>query len=407
MKKNVSILSIGDELLNGFTIDTNSSWLAKEISKYDFLDVKNNLTVKDNYKEIYSSLDYLLSKNNRFIFITGGLGPTHDDITKNALMNYFDSELICDLKHMKSLEKRYPIISKELIKNQSQILSISNIIPNSKGTAIGMALKHNDTDLFILPGVPSEMKNMYHEHVSKKFIEPFFKKKIKYITILTAGIYETKLYEILRDLIYENKENYRVSFLPSYSGVRIRLMSNNNTPLDGFKNLIIKKIDDYIFGFDDDTLEQVISKDLISNGKKIAIAESCTGGYISKKITDIPNSSNYFIGSVVAYSNSVKEEILKVNAKTLVEKGAVSSEVALQMALGVMKKFKSNIGIATTGISGPSGGSKEKPVGLIYIAIVSKNRQVVKKFNLIPDREKHRRIATQVCLNMLRLFLKK
>ena len=407
MKKNVSILSIGDELLNGFTIDTNSSWLAKEISKYDFLDVKNNLTVKDNYEEIYSSLDYLLSKNNRFIFITGGLGPTHDDITKNALMNYFDSELICDSKHMKSLEKRYPIISRELIKNQSQILAVSNIIPNSKGTAIGMALKHNDTDLFILPGVPAEMKNMYHEHVSKKFIDPFFKKKIKYITILTAGIYETKLYEILRDLIYENKENFRVSFLPSYSGVRIRLMSGNNTPLDGFKNLIIKKIDDYIFGFNDDTLEQVISKDLISNGKKIAIAESCTGGYISKKITDIPNSSNYFIGSVVAYSNSVKEEILKVNAKTLVEKGAVSSEVALQMALGVMNKFKSNIGIATTGISGPSGGSKEKPVGLIYIAIVSKNRQVVKKFNLIPDREKHRRIATQVCLNMLRLFLKK
>ena len=407
MKKNVSILSIGDELLNGFTIDTNSSWLAKEISKYDFLDVKNNLTVKDNYEEIYSSLDYLLSKNNRFIFITGGLGPTHDDITKNALMNYFDSELICDSKYMKSLEKRYPIISRELIKNQSQILAVSNIIPNSKGTAIGMALKHNDTDLFVLPGVPAEMKSMYHEHVSKKFIDPFFKKKIKYITILTAGIYETKLYEILRDLIYANKENFRVSFLPSYSGVRIRLMSSNNTPLDGFKNLIIKKIDDYIFGFNDDTLEQVISKDLISNSKKIAIAESCTGGYISKKITDIPNSSNYFIGSVVAYSNSVKEEILKVNEKTLVEKGAVSSEVALQMALGVMKKFKSNIGIATTGISGPSGGSKEKPVGLIYIAVVSKNHQVVKKFNLIPDREKHRRIATQVCLNMLRLFLKK
>ena len=155
--------------------------MAKEISKYDFLDVKNNLTVKDNYKEIYSSLDYLLSKNNRFIFITGGLGPTHDDITKNALMNYFDSELKCDLKHMKLLEKRYPIISKELIKNQSQILSISSIIPNSKGTAIGMALKHKDTDLFILPGVPAEMKNMYHDLTFQKNLLNLFLKKKKNI----------------------------------------------------------------------------------------------------------------------------------------------------------------------------------------------------------------------------------
>ena len=407
MKNDVAIVSIGDELLNGFTVDTNSSWIARFVSDYNLLNVRHKITLRDDSESIKSSLDFLLSKKCSFIFITGGLGSTHDDITRNALNDYFKSELILDNKHILYLKDKYPSLSLEIIKNQSKILSLGKPIPNNRGTAIGMSIPFSGSHIFILPGVPLEMKNMINSYISPVYIEPYYDKKIRYITILTTGIYETKLHEILGDIINSHKEQFQVSFLPNYMGVKIRLTAIDGvTSLNNFRNQIVSKIDRFVFGFNDDTIEEKVANLLIKNNLTLAIAESCTGGYLSKRLTDVPGSSKFYIGSVIAYSNEIKKNILNVDDKILQEKGAVSKESATMLAENIRKKFKSDIGIATTGISGPDGGNQEKPVGLIYIAISTKGNEIVKKFNLIPDRVKHRKSAVQVALNMLRLLIK-
>ena len=216
---------------------------------------------------------------------------------------------------------------------------------------------------------------------------------------------------MLKDIIHDNKNKFKVSFLPNsnYSGVKIRLSIINERisefDLNSFENNIRKKIEKYIYGSDNDQIELIVSELLSEKKVTISFAESCTGGYLSKKITDIPNCSDYFKGSVIAYDNMIKQKVLNVSNDLLNKKGAVSKEVALEMAYGVKKKFNTDIGVSTTGISGPGGGSKDKPIGLIYIAIIMNNKKIVKKFNLLPQRKEHREIAVQTTLNMIRLSL--
>ena len=408
---NIAIISIGDELVNGFTIDTNSSWIAKKISQYDLIDVEERITLKDDPDKIKSNIDLLLKNQYRFIFITGGLGPTHDDITKNALKDYFDCDMVLNNQHLLNLKNRYgDIISANIdsIENQSKILSISQPIPNDKGTALGMIIKYEETDIFIMPGVPAEMKHMFNHYVLPLYIDSYYKKRTRHVTILTTGVYETKLYNLLKSIINININKFKVSFLPNYTGVKIRLSVLDKTAsLSEFRYQIVSKIEKYVYGYDSDSLEYVVANALIDKQLTLSIAESCTGGYLSKKMTDIPNSSKYFIGSVVAYSNQIKTKYLEVSNELLRKKGAVSQEVALVMAENVRNKFNTDIGISTTGISGPTGGSIEKPVGRIYIAIVTKKDKIVREFDLIPERDYHREIAVHVALNMLRLLLKK
>ena len=406
----VAVISIGDELINGFTIDTNSAWIARNISKYNLLDVEDKIILKDDSNKIKSSIDFLLKKQYRFIFITGGLGPTHDDITKNTLKDYFDCDMVLNEEHFSTLKVRYAAripLNLESIKNQSKILSISKAIPNDKGTALGMRIKHKKTDIFIIPGVPREVECMFNQYIAPLYIDPYYDKKNKYITILTTGIYETKLYSILKSIIDINRDRFKVSFLPKYTGVKVRISALDETgSLSFFRDEIVSKIKKYVYGYDNDSLEYIVANTLIDSALTLAIAESCTGGYLSKKMTDVPNSSKYFIGSVVAYSNQIKIKYLGVPESLLKTKGAVSREVALAMAENVRNKFNVDIGISTTGISGPSGGSIKNPIGRIYIAIVTQNDKIVKKFDLIPDRNYHRKIGVHVALNMLRLLLK-
>ena len=405
----VAIVSIGDELMNGFTVDTNSSWISRKILKYDLLDVVSKVTVKDNINDIKDNLDYLIKNNIDYIFITGGIGPTHDDITKKALADYFNTSLVINSSYylrLKEYFKNKNIKTTSSLKSQAQILKNSVPIPNRYGTALGMKIEYNKSIIFVLPGVPREVKGMVEEEICPLYLSPSLKEAEKYITLLTTGVYESKLFEILENIINENSDNFKVSFLPQYTGVKIRLSRmKKKKDLNIFKDIIMNKIGKYVYGFDDDKIEEIVAKKILKYGLTLAIAESCTGGYISKKLTDIPGSSNYFKGSIVAYDNSIKEQFLEISDKLLINNGAVSSEVAIDMAENIRNKFKVDIGLSTTGISGPSGGSEDKPIGLIYIAISTKNKKFFKKFNLIPRRREHRDIATHIALNMLRLVI--
>ena len=407
---NVAIISIGDELMNGFTVDTNSSWISRKILKYDLLDVVSKVTVKDDINDIKENLDYLIKNNIDYIFITGGIGPTHDDITKKALADYFNTSLVINSSYylrLKEYFKNKNIKTTSSLKSQAQILDNSIPIPNRYGTALGMKIEYNKSIIFVLPGVPREVKGMVEEEICPLYLSPSLKEVEKYITLLTTGVYESKLFEILENIINENSDNFKVSFLPGYTGVKIRLSKmKKEKDLNIFKDIIMNKIGKYVYGFDDDKIEEIVAKKIVKNGLTLAVAESCTGGYISKKLTDVSGSSSYFKGSIVAYDNSIKEQFLEISNQLLIDNGAVSSEVAIKMAENIRNKFKVDIGLSTTGISGPSGGSEDKPIGLIYIAISTKNEKIVKKFNLIPRRREHRDIATHTALNMLRLVIK-
>ena len=407
---NVAIMSIGDELMNGFTIDTNSSYIARQLVEFDSLEVVSKITSNDNQNDIISNIDYLISKEYEYIFITGGLGPTHDDITKKALSKYFDCKLIINEPYYRRLQaffNKIKIKKDNHLESQAQILEISKPIPNRYGTALGMVVEYKNSTLFILPGVPKEIKGMITKEIIPSYIEPNFKKIFKSITILTTGIYESKLHDILKEEIKKYCDRCKVSFLPSYIGVKIRLfLLNKDENLEQIKNEFVKKIDKYIFGYNNDKIEDVVFNQLFNKKKTIAIAESCTGGYISKKITDKSGSSKVYKGSIIAYSNSIKESFLNVPKDILKDKGAVSEEVAIIMAENIKNKFNADIGISTTGISGPTGGNEDKPIGLIFIAIAMKNKTIVKKFDLIPRRKEHREVAVHTALNMLRLLLK-
>ncbi len=407
---NVAIVSVGDELMNGFTVDTNSSWIARKILQYKSLDVVSKVTVKDDINDIKDSLDYLIQDNVDYIFITGGIGPTHDDITKKALADYFNASLVINSSYYLRLKEYFEnknIKTTSNLKSQAQILKNSVPIPNRYGTALGMKIEYKRSIIFVLPGVPKEVRGMVEEEICPLHLSPSLKEVKKYMTLLTTGVYESKLFEILENIIDENSDDFKVSFLPKYTGVKIRLSKRNEEKdLNIFKDIIMNKIGKYVYGFDDDKIEEVVAKKIVKNGLTLAVAESCTGGYISKKLTDVSGSSNYFKGSIVAYDNSIKKEFLEISNQLLINNGAVSSEVAIDMAENIRNKFKVDIGLSTTGISGPSGGSEDKPIGLIYIAISTKNKKIVKKFNLIPRRREHRDIATHTALNMLRLLIK-
>ena len=405
----VGIISIGDELMNGFTIDTNSSWISRKILVYELLDVVSKITVKDSKADIKSSLDTLISSNIDYIFITGGLGPTHDDITRDTLSEYFDSELVTDEIYYNKLVQFFKAKNRksEHLKSQAQILENSYPIPNRYGTALGMKIDYKKSQIFVLPGVPQEVKGMMSKEILPTYFESNFDKEEKYITLLTSGIYESQLFEILKKTIIENENHYKVSFLPSYAGVKIRLSSENkNKNLKEFKVKVLDLIQEYVYGFNMNKIEEIIAKELIKKEMTLAIAESCTGGNISKKLTDISGSSKYLKGSIIAYSNSIKENFLDVKSDILLSKGAVSSEVASMMAENIRKKFDVDIGLSTTGISGPTGGSKLKPLGLIYIAISTKKEKIVKKFNFKVGRKEHKKVATYKALSMLYSIVK-
>lgn len=410
--KSVSIIAIGDELVNGFTLDTNSHWLKQELQEINF-NIKKSVNIPDSNKLIEIELKNCLEENIDFVFISGGLGPTHDDITKKALSEYLNLPIEINDKHLKFLLKKFRDSYNKVkiagklkrnIETQAEILNSFTSIPNNIGTALGMTSQINNTRLFVLPGVPAEYKDMIKSYI----IPTFFKsepKSFPILTIKTTGITESRLFNLIEDIINNNNNRFKFSILPHFTGVNVRITQlTKDVSINKVKDMVLNKVGMYCYGYDDDELKNVVYNLLLDKQLTLSIAESCTGGLISKKITDFPGSSKILEGSLIAYSNNIKASVLKVSNDVIAKHGAVSSVVAEMMAKNIARHFKTDLGISITGISGPDGGSINKPVGLYYIGYYFKGETYSKKFlSKIKDRKINREISSETALNLIRI----
>ncbi|OFX23485.1 MAG: hypothetical protein A2041_15090 [Bacteroidetes bacterium GWA2_31_9b] len=405
---NAEIITIGDEILIGQIVDTNSVWIANELNSIG-INVIRKSSVSDSKSEIIKAIDY--AKNSAdIILLTGGLGPTNDDCTKDALADYYKVELIENsdvLNHISELiNKRSGFLNQRNI-NQAKVPSNCKVIQNSVGTAPGMWFNDGDKTIISMPGVPFEMKEMM-----SKFILPELKKAntndyIIHKLVLTQGLPESKLAETIESWENNLPEEIKLAYLPSPGIIKLRLSARGTnqkylqTQISKQINLLQEIIPDYICGYDSEQLEDVIAKLLLTKGITLSIAESCTGGYISHLITSISGSSAYFKGSIIAYSNEIKENILNISKSNLEAYGAVSKQVVEEMAIHVRELFDTDFSIATSGIAGPTGGSQEKPVGTIWIAIADKNGVISLKYVFGDDRLRNIQRASLTALNML------
>lgn len=394
--KKAGIITIGNEILQGYTLDLNSNHISKELTIRN-IDVTIQLTVPDVVSKIKEKIDKFIIKDYDYIFITGGLGPTHDDVTKKALLDLFHCKLIFLKDRHSELIKRF---NKKIPKNQSEILEISKPIENNIGTALGMEINLKENKIIVLPGVPREMNSMLNSYFNlNQLLE---NKDISIFTINTFGIYETKLSEKIKPIMNKYKNEIYCSFLPNYDGVKIRVkILSEKINIDYLKIEIMNLIDEYAYSYDQVLIEEIVLNLLIKNNLTLSIAESCTGGFISKSITDIKGSSKVFLGGLVAYNNSIKNNFLNIPIEVIERYGAVSQEVSELMADNISKNFKSKIALSCTGISGPDGGSDKKPVGTVYISIKFLDKLLTNKFIFKLDRKSHRLMTKQTVLYML------
>ena len=422
----VGIITIGNELLSGFTVDRNAAWIGQQLLSSG-IKVNVHHTIPDDFGVIYDTLEYQFREwRCDQIIVTGGLGPTVDDITVSSFLEYFDDSHEFDKDYWEILSERFKRLNfkmPNLNKNQAYKSKRGIMIPNLVGTARGLhyTKKHdsvlksvkglitgdkNRVNFFALPGVPKEMKSMFTNYVLPE-IEKSLKNKVVCKSIRTTGVPESILQEKITDIIDANKEKCDIAFLPHRMlGVDIRLTSSDNQLVEDLINSIVPRIKKYVYGYDKDKLEQVIADLLIQNNLTVSTAESCTSGLLASRLTDVPGSSQYFKGGSVCYSNELKINDIGVN-KDLIEKyGAVSEEVAESLAKNIAKKNNTDIGIGITGIAGPDGGTEKKPVGLVFVGIFYKNNLYIKRYNLTPDRITNRELTVTLCLNEIRKILR-
>ena len=407
------IINIGDELLIGQVVNTNASWMATELTLAG-VNVVQITAIADHEKAIGNALDQAAGRAD-IILMTGGLGPTKDDITKKVLASYFNSEMIFHeptFEQVKAIFKARHFEVSDVNRNQALIPEKCTPLFNKNGTAPGMWFEQNNKVFVSMPGVPFETKVMMKEQVIPKLKEFFKLKSIVYKTVMTTGLGESFLAEKIKDWENNLPENIKLAYLPQPGIVRLRLTAKgeNEAQLRKEIDLQVNKlhmlVDDLIFGYDDVTMEEVIGQLLTKSGKTLATAESCTGGYIAQMITSVAGSSNYFMGSVVSYSNQAKINLLNVPEQAIEQHGAVSKSVVEAMATGARKKFNTDYAVSTSGIAGPSGGTDEKPVGTTWIALATPNGVKSKLFHFGEHRGRNIRRAALAALDMLRLEIK-
>ncbi|OOG77054.1 competence/damage-inducible protein A [Algoriphagus sp. A40] len=406
------IIAIGDELLYGQIMDTNSHWISQEL---DLLGAKvvRKTTVGDNRTDILTAFAEA-EKRADLILITGGLGPTQDDLTKPLLAEYFGCEIIEFPEAVAAVTDFFKRRGREMTPLntlQGHLPSCCTYVPNEVGTAPGMWFERNGTYWMSMPGVPYEMKKLMKDFVLPKLPELFDLPVIYHKVMKTVGIGESWLADLIKNWEDALPEHIRLAYLPSPGHVKLRLTAfgNDRVKLQGEVakqiELVMPLIDKFVYGFDEESLESAIGKLLKSKGKTLALAESCSGGYISHLVTSIPGSSDYFNGSVVPYHNQFKQNILGVKAETLNSYGAVSEETVLEMAEGVRKLFGADFGLSSSGIAGPDGGSEEKPVGTVWIACAGERFAEAKKLQLTQDRLLNIQLTGVAVLNLLRICL--
>ena len=423
---NVGIITIGNELLSGFTLDRNAAWIGQQLLSSG-IKVSIHHTIPDDLGVIYDTLENQYSEwECDQIIVTGGLGPTVDDITVSSFLEYFDDSHEFDKEYWEILSERFKRLKfkmPNLNKNQAYKSKRGIMIPNLVGTARGLhyTKKHqsvlksvkglikgskNKVNFFALPGVPKEMKSMFTNYVLPE-IEKSLKNKVVCKSIRTTGVPESILQEKITDIINANNEKCDIAFLPHRMlGVDIRLTSSDNQLVEDLINEIVPRIKKYVYGYDNDKLEQVIADLLIKNNLTVSTAESCTSGLLASRLTDVPGSSRYFKGGSVCYSNELKINDIGIDKDLIERHGAVSEEVAKSLAKNIAQKNNTDLGIGITGIAGPDGGTEKKPVGLVFVGIFYKNNLYIKKYNLTPDRITNRELTVTLCLNEIRKILR-
>ena len=409
---NVSILTIGDELLIGQIIDTNSAWLSQEVNSIG-LRVKEKMSVADDEAAIIEAIDRAMSLCE-LVLVTGGLGPTKDDITKHTLCKYFNTHLVMHADLLEQLEAYFKSRGREINeanKMQAMLPENCKIIPNSRGTAQGMWFEKNGKVLISMPGVPHEMKSMFENPIKDMLKVAFKPPGIFHRNIITLGMGESYIAEKIEDIEDSLPPHIKLAYLPSLGKVRLRLSGYGKDEsvlqqeIDPIAEKIVERISNIFIGYDDITLEEYLGKLLRERGSRMGTAESCTGGSIATAITSIPGSSDYYEGSVVTYSYDVKEALLGVKHDTLLQYGAVSEETVSEMAKGLLSCLPVDYGIAVSGIAGPGGGTEDKPVGTVWMAVADKHRTVSKKYNFTKNRADNIQLSTVYALNLLRMFM--
>ncbi|WP_297334891.1 competence/damage-inducible protein A [Algoriphagus sp.] len=408
------IIAIGDELLYGQIVDTNSHWISQELDLKG-VNVIRKSTVGDNRTDILKAFAEAEERAD-LILITGGLGPTQDDLTKPLLAEYFDCPIREVPEAVEAITDFFKRRGREMTPLnvlQGHLPSCCTYVPNEVGTAPGMWFERNTTYWMSMPGVPHEMKKLMRDFVLPKLEEIFELPVIYHKVIKTAGIGESWLSDLINDWENALPDHIRLAYLPSLGHVKLRLtgfgerLEKVKEEVEHQIRLALPRIEKYVYGFDGETLETAIGKLLKNSGKTLALAESCSGGYVSHLITSVPGSSTYFQGTVVPYHNQFKEKILGVSAQTLQNHGAVSEQTVQEMAQGVRNLFNSDFGLSSSGIAGPAGGSEEKPVGTVWIAVSNGQEIKTKKLQLTQDRMLNIQLTGVALLNLLRIFISK
>ncbi|MCL4551306.1 MAG: competence/damage-inducible protein A [Bacteroidetes bacterium] len=403
------IITIGDEILIGQTINTNAAYIGERLTDLQ-IKISGSSVVPDSEEIIMKEFNRALSSND-VVLVTGGLGPTHDDVTRKCVVEFFETELVENEEVLDDVKRFFEARGKVLTDtNRGQALIPKNATPirNSRGTAPGYWIEKRKKVFVCMPGVPHEMKNMMESFVLPKLEEKLHKKTVIMIkNLITTGIPESMLFDKLGNM-EELLQGAKMAFLPSQFGVKLRITVEEaneeeaQNKLDEIEQKIRANAGRFIFGKNDDTLEGVVAKLMIDRGLKLAIAESCTGGLISNRLTNISGSSEFFERGVVAYSNAAKVELLKVSEDTIQKYGAVSLEVARQMAEGVKATTGCDLGLAVTGIMGPTGATPNKPIGLVYIGLCDEKICTAKEFRFGDDRLLNKDRTSQAALEMLR-----
>ncbi len=407
------IISIGDELLIGQVVNSNASWMSRELNAAGIA-VERVTTIGDDVKAILSTFRRAW-KENEVVLVTGGLGPTHDDISKAAVAKYFHKSLVLHKPTLRAVQERFRSLGYEKMPEinvgQAMVPEGFTALRNDRGTAPGLLFHEDGKTFVILPGVPVEM-----EFTMTNGVLPFLRRTyrkdleaIRHRTLLTSGIGESVLAERIGDPTTFLRPGTTLAFLPRAGAVRLRISARGsssrqvNADIDRAEKFIRERAGKYIYGSDDETLEAAIVKALTAVHKTLGTAESCTGGLIAAKLTEVPGASSVFMGSVVAYDNTIKESQLGVKHDTLGRFGAVSEETAIEMAEGALKRLGSDFAISVTGIAGPDGGTAEKPVGTIWLALAERGAKTgTKKLQLDFGRSLNRERAVMGALEMLR-----
>ena len=406
------IITIGDEILIGQIVDTNSAWIAEHFNRAG-IEICQITSVRDNTEHIIGALRQATGKRD-LVILTGGLGPTKDDITKPALCRFFNTKLVFHQDIFEQILERFKhrnIRMNQLNRDQAMLPESCLVLPNKVGTASGMWFEKDDTIFVSVPGVPFEMQYLVENEIIPRLRNNGKLRAIYHKTVLTQGLPESILAERIESWESALPENIRLAYLPNPMSVRLRLsaIGDDSNVLKGEVEREIERlkqiIPEHIFGYDDDTLAAAVGSLLLEKKQTLAVAESCTGGYISHLITSVQGSSGWYNGGIIAYSNEIKQNLLGVSLESILKYGAVSEQVVREMAAGARKVLNTQYAVATSGIAGPAGGTDEKPVGTVWIAIATPQETVAEKFVFGNNRERNIIRSAQTALQLLRRLL--